>query len=97
MPQQGALCGQMYQAQEGRRVKKLVTVSATSASVTEASKEATLERVPCIRYPVRFRKYQVDDTQALIDSGSEVNAMHPAYAKKGYQNYTTWEIKGKHE
>ena len=49
--------------------------------MTEASKEATLERVPCIRYPVRFKKDQ-DDTQALIDSGSEVNAMNPAYAKK---------------
>ena len=49
--------------------------------MTEASKEAILERVPCIRYPVRFKKDQ-DDTQALIDSGSEVNAMNPAYAKK---------------
>lgn len=45
-------------------------------------KEANLERVPCIRYPVQFRKDQ-DDTKALIDSGCE-NALHTAYtAKRG--------------
>lgn len=44
-------------------------------------KEANLERVPCIQYPVQFRKDQ-DDTKALIDSGSEINALHPAYAAK---------------
>ena len=49
--------------------------------MTETSKEANLERVPCIRYPVRLRKDQ-DEVEALIDSGSEVNAMHPAYAAK---------------
>lgn len=49
--------------------------------MTGAAKEATLERVPCIQYLVRFSRDQVD-AQALIDSGSEVNAMHPAYAKK---------------
>lgn len=37
--------------------------------------------LPCLRYPFRIRKDQ-DDTQALIDSGSEVNTMHPAYAAK---------------
>ena len=49
---------------------------------TRASMEDTLlllERVPCIHYPVYFKKNKV---QALIDSGSEVNAMNPAYAKK---------------
>lgn len=40
-----------------------------------------MERVPCLRYPVRIRMDQ-DDTQALIDSGSEVNAMYPTYAAK---------------
>ena len=49
--------------------------------MTEAKKEATLKRVPCIWYPVQFKKNQ-DNTQALIDSGSKVNAMNPAYAKK---------------
>ena len=37
--------------------KKLVSVSATSPSVTETSMEDTsLARVPCIHYPVQFRK-----------------------------------------
>ena len=38
-----------------------------------------LQRVPCVHYPIRFKKKEV---QALIDSGSEVNAMTPAYAAK---------------
>ncbi len=42
-----------------------------------ASPEA-LQRVPCIRYPVQFQGSQ--NVKALIDSGSEVNAMTPAYA-----------------
>ena len=63
--------------------KKLATVLATSASVTEASeKETPLERFPCLWYPVRFRKNHAEDVSALIDSGSEVNAMSSAYAKK---------------
>ena len=49
--------------------------------MTEASKKATLERIPCIRYSVWFRKGS-DNTQALIDSGSKVNAINSAYAKK---------------
>ena len=65
------------------KVKKLVSVSATSLSVTEASKEeyVTLERVPCIHYLLRFRK-DTAGVRALIDSDSEVNAMSPAYASK---------------
>ena len=63
------------------RVKKLVSVSTTSLSVTEISKEddVPLQRVPCVHYPIRFKKKEV---QALIDSGSEVNAMTPAYASR---------------
>ena len=68
------------------KAKKLVSVSATSASVTGASKKApevVLDRVPCIHYPVQFRKDKEGATiRALIDSGSEVNAMTPAYAKQ---------------
>ena len=65
------------------RAKKLVSVLATSSSVTEASKEdhVTLERVLFVYYPLRFQKDTVD-VRALIDSGSEVNAMTPAYASK---------------
>ena len=49
--------------------------------MTETSKEddVSLQRVPCVHYPIRFKKKEV---QALIDSGSEVNAMSPAYASK---------------
>ena len=38
-----------------------------------------LQRVPCVHYLFRFKKKEV---QALIDSGSEVNAMTPAYASR---------------
>ena len=64
-----------------RTLKKLVLVSATSSSVTETSKEddVALQRVPCIHYPIPFRKKEV---QALIDSGSEINAMTSAYASR---------------
>ena len=56
-------------------------VLSTFTPVTEDSQGVTLERVPCIWYPVQFRKNK-NNIQALIDSGSEVNAMNPAYTKK---------------
>ena len=62
-------------------VKKLVSVSATSTSVTSAREEA-LERVPCIHYPVQFKDTDKAPMQALIDSGSEVNAVYPSFAKQ---------------
>ena len=64
-----------------RTFKKLVLVSATSSSVTENSKEndVALQRVPCIHYPIWFKKKEV---QALIDSGSEINAMIPAHVSR---------------
>ena len=49
--------------------------------MTETNKEVTLERVLCIHYPLRFQK-DTADVRALIDSGSEVNAMTLAYASK---------------
>ena len=60
--------------------KKLVSVSATSTSMTSPRKE-TLKRVFCIYYPVQFKK-NIAEVQALIDSKSEVNTMATAYAKK---------------
>ncbi len=51
-----------------------------------ANKEASaktpmpLKHVPYIRYPIQFQKGQL--IRALIDSGSEVNAMTSAYATK---------------
>ena len=65
------------------RAKKLVLVSATSLSITEASKEkyVFLEQMSYIHYPLRFCK-DTAGVRALIDSCSEVNAMSPAYALK---------------
>ena len=45
--------------------------------VTDGGKEVV--RVPCIHYPVRFQEEQV---KALLNSGSEVNAMNPDFARK---------------
>ena len=56
--------------------------------MTGANKEAQeviLGRVPCIHYPVQFRKNK-EVIKALIDSSSKVNRMTPAYAKQlGFQ------------
>ena len=54
--------------------------------MTDTSREANLKRVPCIQYPVQFRRKNNEDkdkdVRALIDSSSGVNVMHPAYATK---------------
>ena len=66
----------------------------TSTSVTEDSEEAILvsvkelEPVTCIQYPIAFPGgitqdgSALDPVLALLDSSSEVNAMHPAFAKR---------------
>ena len=68
---------------EALQAKKLVSVSATSLLVTGASREApkvgVLHRVSCICYPVQLRKNKGKDVLALLNSGSELNAMTPAY------------------
>ena len=76
------------------KAKKLVLVLATFALVTGAneegqmiqatqkSKKVILDQVSSIHYPVQFQKNKKAIIQALIDSGSEVNAMPPAYAKE---------------
>ena len=61
--------------------KKLVSVSTTSTLVTETNKEVILERVPYVHYPLRFWKDTIG-IRALVDLGSEVNAMTPTYAAK---------------
>ena len=69
--------------------KKLVSVLATSALVTDNGKEAQkviLDRVPYIHYLVQFQKDKRATIRALIDSDSKVNAMTPAYSKQlGFQ------------
>ena len=71
-----------------------MSVSTTSTSVTEDSEEATLvsakelKRVTCIQYPIAFPGGVTQDglalgsVSALFDLGSEVNVMHPAFAKR---------------
>ena len=64
--------------------KKPISVLATSAPVIGANKKASkaiLDWVPCIHYSIQFCKDK-ETIRALIDSGSEVNAMTPANAKK---------------
>ena len=51
---EGTLLEKLFQTQE-RRFRRLVTVSATFTSMTEA-KEATLQQLPYIRYPIQFRE-----------------------------------------
>ena len=60
-----------------------MSILATSTPVIEASEEeeVALARVPCIHYPLRFQK-DTNKVQALIDTGSKVNTMAPAYASK---------------
>ena len=60
--------------------KKLVLVSTASLPVTDGGEEIVV-RVPCIHYSVWFQGNQ-EQIRALLDSGSEINAMSPAYAKK---------------
>ena len=61
--------------------KKLVSVLTIFTLTTGAKKEA-LERVPYIYYPVQFKDTDRAPVQALIDSGSEVNAIHPSFVKQ---------------
>ena len=59
-------------------------VESTKVSKGGAESEGeypSLARVPCIRYPITFRKKSVS-MSALLDSGSEVNAIHPTLAQK---------------
>lgn len=50
--------------------------------MTDAGKrDIPLVYVLYIHYPVQFRKDD-NETQALLNSRSEVNAINPAYAKK---------------
>ena len=57
-----------------------MSVLAISVLVTNGSEEIVI-RVPCIYYPVWFQEDQ-EQVRALLNSGSEVNAMSPAYTKK---------------
>ena len=45
----------------------------------KAPKLRVLDKVPCICYPIQFRKDKGKDVLALLDFGSEVIAMTLAY------------------
>ena len=69
----------MHQA---RQAKKLVSVSATFTLVTgakEAPKVRVMDQISYICYPMQFQKDKSRDVLALLDFGSKVNAMIPAY------------------
>ena len=73
----------MSPAQE-KWLKKLVSVLATFALVTFASKEAPkviLDQISYIHYPVQYCKDK-ETIWALINSNSEVNVMTSTYTKK---------------
>ena len=50
-------------------------------STTDA-KEVALEHVSCMQDLVQFKGMSKAQGQALIDSESEVNAIHPTFAKQ---------------
>ena len=60
-------------------------------------KVTVLDMVPCIRYPVQFRKDKGKNVLALLNSRSEVNAMTPTYTvylglKVGVTNISVQKI-----
>lgn len=64
--------------------KKQVLVLVSFAPMTKASKKdkMVLEMIFCIYYLLCFCKEKKVKIRALINSGSEANAMTPAYALK---------------
>ena len=55
----------------------------TGAREEALEQEEALERVPCIHYSVQFKKNtNKAQVQALINSGSKVNAIYPTFAKQ---------------
>ena len=57
-----------------------MSVLATSVPVTNGGKEVVV-RVPYIHYLVQFQEDQ-EQVKALLDSGSEVNPINPAFTRK---------------
>ena len=57
-------------------------------SVTDINDKKVI-KIPCIYYPVRFQKNQ-EQVRALLNSGSKVNALNPAFTQKlGLQIWKT--------
>ena len=64
-----------------------MSILATSVPVTDSGEE--IVRVPFIHYPVWFQEDQ-EQVRALLNSGSKVNTISLAYAKR--LNLKTWKI-----
>ena len=68
-------------------------VLAISVPVIDGNEKIVLEKVPCIHYPVQFQEDQRQGGQkqvrALLNSGSKVNTMSPAYAER--LGFKTWK------
>lgn len=64
--------------------KKLVLVSATSMSMTKATKKdkVILEKIPYIHYPLCFCKDKKNKVQTLINSGNKINIMNLRHIAK---------------
>ena len=63
------------------KLKKLVSVSVTSTSISCTKKEA-LECVLYIYYLAQFKKNANEtEVQTFIDSENEVNAIHPTFIR----------------
>ena len=58
-----------------------MSILATSTSIT-STREKSLEYILYIHYPVQFKDINGAQVQALINSESEVNAIHPTFTKQ---------------
>ena len=61
-----------------QKTKKLVAVLATFTLMTGKKREEELKQIPYIWYPVTFK----DQTEALLDSKSEINAISLVFASQ---------------
>ena len=62
-----------------RTIEAVETAEASKDGKESESEYQKLAQVPCIRYPINFRKQSMS---TLLDLRSEVNAVHPAFAKE---------------
>ena len=62
-----------------RTAEAVETAEAGNNGKESESKYQNLAQVPCICYPINFGKQSI---LALLDLGSKVNVVHPAFAKK---------------
>ena len=63
------------------QAKKLALVLTTSVLLTNDNEKVMLEKILCIYYLVCFQKNQ-EQVKTLLNSGSKVNIMSPAYVKR---------------